>query len=74
MTSEVFKSRLKCGVLNCQNKSGSKFSLHLLPVKEREKNRFKKWIHALKLNPRKLPKKFVVCSNHFINNDFYEGI
>lgn len=65
----IKKKKRKCGVFMCNNESGSKVSLHLLPQKDEIKRR-KQWINILKLNPRKVRPSFVVCSHHFENSDF----
>lgn len=68
--SNLIKKKIrKCGVFMCNNVSGEGISFHLMPQQDDLKRR-KDWISVLKLNARKIPQSFVVCSQHFIETDF----
>lgn len=66
---DVPRHRFKqaCGVPMCKGIVTT--SLHLLP-NERNKKMRNCWIKLLKLNKRRINKKFKVCNNHFLESDF----
>jgi hypothetical protein len=61
----------RCHAPGCRNKASVKegISLHRYPNKEKEPERYKKWLEALNLNQPL--KSHFICSAHFIITDFY---
>lgn len=64
------KSYVRCVVPSCLQQRDIGISFHKFPDKQHDKQRYKKWISALRLKYHPKPYS-VVCSRHFAIGDFH---